>query len=164
MNSNVKKMVICAMGIAITVLLTSFFSLPITSNGYINLGDIGVLLFAQLFGPGVGLIVGAIGSSLSDILLSFAVYAPFSLIVKGIEGLIAGYLLKAGKIKNIFVINVLSTCFMVIGYFLSEVFLYGSAAAILSLPANLVQALVCSIVAALIYSMLKNSGAINRIS
>ncbi len=48
---------------------------------------------ALLLGPTLGALAGGIGSSLSDVLSGFATtYAPGTLIIKGIEALIVGYI------------------------------------------------------------------------
>jgi uncharacterized membrane protein len=92
---------------------------------------------------------------LSDIYLGFGVFAPGTLVIKGAEGAIVGYLNKKLKkyIKNTTVcatIAILVGGFeMVTGYFLYEQFVlgYGFAAALAEVPLNIVQMLVGLIVA-----------------
>lgn len=160
----VKNLVYYSMCIALTLLLTWLFNVPyIVKEGYLNLGDVGVLLSGLLFGPIGGLIAGAIGSSLADILAGFALYAPFTLVIKGIEGYIIGRFGKEKKDKYVFLICLLSTLFMVFGYFVSECFLYGFGGAIVNVLGNLIQAVVASIVASLIYQTFKNTGVVKYI-
>ncbi len=71
---------------------------PIT-EGYFNLGESMVYTAAILGGPTVGLIAGGIGSALADIILGYAHYAPGTLIIKGIEGFLAGWIFQ--KLKSI---------------------------------------------------------------
>ncbi len=66
-------------------------SIPVTS-GYFNIGEIMVYTSALLMGPYVGAFAGGVGSMLSDLSLGFPSYAPGTLIIKGIEGFIVGYL------------------------------------------------------------------------
>ena len=60
-----------------------------TGESYTNLGDTMIFLAAAFFGPVPGLIAGGIGSFLAD-LITYPVTMWFTLIIKGIEGLIAG--------------------------------------------------------------------------
>ncbi len=64
-------------------------STPIT-GGYFNLGESMVYTAALLGGPIVGGIAGGLGSSLADLYLGYSQYAPGTLVIKGIEGLLAG--------------------------------------------------------------------------
>lgn len=78
---------------ALVFIFTVVFSLYIPeTEGYFNIGETGVYIAAITGGPIVGAIAGGIGSSLSDIALGYTYYAPITLIVKGLEGLIVGYL------------------------------------------------------------------------
>jgi len=62
------------------------------TKGYFNLGDSMVYITAILFGPLVGSIAGGVGSMFGDIILGAFPYPPGTLIVKGIEGFIVGYI------------------------------------------------------------------------
>ncbi|MDV3277774.1 MAG: ECF transporter S component [Nitrososphaerales archaeon] len=66
-------------------------SIPVTS-GYFNVGEIMVYTAALLMGPYVGAFAGGVGSMLSDLSLGFPSYAPGTLVIKGIEGFLVGYL------------------------------------------------------------------------
>ncbi|MGQ9478886.1 MAG: ECF transporter S component [Thermoproteota archaeon] len=82
-----------ALSIALVFVATSSISIDIpATRGYFNLGDSMVFLTALLFGPVIGGIAGGVGSMLSDIFPGYVFYAPATLIVKGLEGLIAGFL------------------------------------------------------------------------
>lgn len=82
-----------ALSIALVFVATSSISIYIpATRGYFNLGDSMVFLTAILFGPIVGGLAGGIGSMLSDVFLGYTVYAPATLVVKGLEGFITGRL------------------------------------------------------------------------
>jgi uncharacterized membrane protein len=67
-------------------------SIPVT-NGYFNVGEIMVYTSALLMGPYVGAFAGGVGSAMSDVALGYgATFAPGTLVIKGIEGFIVGYL------------------------------------------------------------------------
>ena len=66
-------------------------SIPAT-QGFFNIGEFGVYLAALTGGPVIGGIAGGLGSAFADIFLGYSHYAPITLIVKGLEGLIVGFL------------------------------------------------------------------------
>ncbi len=68
-------------------------STPIT-NGYFNLGESMVYTAALLGGPMVGALAGGVGSALADLYLGYAHYAPGTLVIKGVEGYLAGLLFE----------------------------------------------------------------------
>jgi len=72
---------------------TSVFSVYVpATTGYFNVGEIMVYTCALLMGPYVGAFAGGVGSMISDISLGYPYYAPGTLIIKGLEGFIVGYL------------------------------------------------------------------------
>ncbi len=72
---------------------TSVFSVYIpATTGYFNVGEIMVYTAALLMGPYVGGFAGGVGSMLSDLSLGYPYYAPGTLLIKGAEGFIVGYL------------------------------------------------------------------------
>lgn len=72
---------------------TSVFSVYIPATfGYFNVGEIMVYTSALLMGPYVGAFAGGVGSMISDLSLGYPYYAPGTLVIKGLEGLIVGYL------------------------------------------------------------------------
>jgi uncharacterized membrane protein len=70
---------------------TSLFAVNLPL-GYFNIGEIMVYTSALLMGPYVGAFAGGVGSMLSDLSLGYPQYAPGTLVIKGIEGFIVGYL------------------------------------------------------------------------
>jgi len=132
---------------ALTCVLTMLISIPIpATQGYINIGDVGVMLTALIFGPVIGSLGGGIGSALADIFLGYPLWAPATFIVKGLEGLIVGLIANPRKVRTYFnVFDIIAVIFgglfMVFGYFIVEffVFNFGLAAALAELPGNLFQ-------------------------
>ena len=151
-------MTLSAAAIALVFVATFSFQLPIlATGGYFNFGDIAIFILALTFGPVVGGISGSIGSSLSDLLGGFGIFAPFTLVIKGLEGLLAGLIshrrFAGSTVKGWSVSSVLGwvigSVAMVGGYFLAESFfialLFGSsqdtgiAAASAEVPFNILQ-------------------------
>lgn len=143
---------------ALTVLATMLVTVPtIATQGYINLGDAIVLLSGMILGPGGGFVVGGLGSALADIILGYSYYAPFTLVIKGIEGALGVFLFrKILKEKNMLIPLVVAGIWMAIGYLLAEILLYDFPAAIASFPGNLLQGTVGAILASLLYKNIKN--------
>lgn len=141
--------------IALTTVMT-MIAIPSLGRGYLNLGDMVVFLAAMIMGKMGGAIVGGIGSALADFLLGYSIYAPFTLIVKGLEGFIAGVILdtKIGKRFPI-VATMIGAIVMVSGYFVSEIFLYGSKVALIAIPGNIIQGSVGAVASILLYTGIK---------
>lgn len=132
---------LCLMGLmtaVVTVMTMIRLPVPMTS-GYAHLGDAGVFLSGLLLGP-MGFIPATLGSAIADFLAGYAIYAPFTGVIKGLMGWAAGKYLKGGiGTKNILIIIALSA-FMVAAYFLTDTLLYGFGAAVASVAGNITQA------------------------
>ncbi len=162
MNDNLKLLIRYAILMALTVVMTMVVHIPtIGTNGYLNLGDMVVLLAALILGKKGGFVVGGLGSALADLLLGYVHYAPITLIVKGLEGYIAGSLLETeiGKRKPLIVTSI-AGIFMAFGYFVPEIFMYGKGA-IASIPGNIMQGLLGAITSVVLYTALKRTKALN---
>lgn len=152
-NVTTKRVVMNGLMIALVFLATYFTRIPTPlPGGYFNLGDSVIMIAAILLGRRTGLVAGAIGSCLADIVFGSFLFAPFTLVVKGLEGyttgLIAGSDPSARGIQTArsIVAVVVGAIVMAGGYFFSEAFLlgffnsaFGLTAAVAELPANLVQ-------------------------
>jgi len=104
--------------IAFVFLTTIVFSLYIpATRGFFNIGEAGVYIAALTGGPLVGLIAGGVGSMFADLFLNYPQYAPGTLVIKGLEGLIVGYL--GIKIENKFRGGVNRVLGVVIGIIIS---------------------------------------------
>lgn len=136
---------------ALVAAATMLIQVPIpATQGYFNGGEAMVMVAALTFGPVVGAIAGGLGSALADFLGGWYVWVPFTLIIKGIEGLLAGWILHAGgESRNTFRIVlawVVGGLAMVAGYFLVQVNMYGFGAALVEVPFNFVQMAVGGII------------------
>jgi len=75
--------------------VTFSFSATTSTGGYFDVGEIMVYITALVMGPYVGAFAGGVGSMLSDALLA-PQFAPGTLVIKGAEGFIVGYLAQKG--------------------------------------------------------------------
>ncbi len=80
---------------ALTAAVTYASYLPFSpTKGYFNIGDSMVFFSALALGWRTGAICGGIGSAAADVLLGSGIYAPITLVAKGTEGFISGFLGK----------------------------------------------------------------------
>lgn len=93
------KTSITAIMAALTCVVTMSISIYIpSSNGFFNIGESIVYLSAILFGPYIGALSGGIGSMVADLFLGYPNYAPGTLVIKGIEGFVVGFIYQ--KLRN----------------------------------------------------------------
>ncbi|MCU0860514.1 MAG: ECF transporter S component [Thermoplasmata archaeon] len=111
------------------------------TKGYFNLGESMVFFSALFFGFRAGAICGGVGSAAADLLLGSAVFAPITLVAKGLEGAVAGILGKNGKTYAIVLGIAVGGACMVTTYFLAEwlVLDLGFGKAIAEVPINIAQ-------------------------
>ncbi len=129
-------------------------SIPATS-GYFNLGETIIYTAALIFGPLTGALAGGIGAMTADVLLGYAQFAPGTLAIKGIEGLIVGVLYQklqkriANRSISATIAIGIGGLEMVAGYFIYEqlVLGYPFALALAEVPFNMVQMLVGLVIA-----------------
>jgi uncharacterized membrane protein len=137
---------VCVATLAIVI------SIPATS-GYFNLGETVIYIAALLFGPLVGAVAGG-GAAIADMLVA-AQFALGTLVIKGLEGVIVGFLnKKLQKITRSLTLSaavsiIIGGLEMIAGYFIYEqlVLSYPFAVALVEVPLNIVQMLVGLVVA-----------------
>jgi uncharacterized membrane protein len=128
---------------AVTAAATFIVRIPNPMGGYFNLGDVAVFAVALTFNPLVGSLAGGIGSAIAD-LIGFPVFAIPTLIIKGLEGLLASVISnKKSPIRDLFAV-VVAGSEMVVGYFVVEYFVlqWGMGGALAEIPGNVVQIVV----------------------
>ena len=146
-----KNLATVALLVALTAVATMIIKIPTpATRGYVNVGDSVIFVAALLFGAKIGGLAGGVGSAIADVLLGYTHYAPITLVVKGIEGLIVGALFgwtrrsllaRSGVIVADPIVR-LGGAWMVCGYFSAQVLMYGLGAAVGELIGNAFQALV----------------------
>ncbi|MDY5436183.1 ECF transporter S component [Peptostreptococcus porci] len=159
-----KDLVECALLTALIFVATRFINitLPISmKGGLIHLGTGMLFISSIVFGEKKGAISGAFGMAIFDILSGWAVWAPFTFVIRGIMGYMLGKISHInGKNGNSIVANIIamliSTIWMIIGYYFTEVILYGNwITPFTSMPGDLAQGIVGAIIALPIIKGLK---------
>lgn len=152
-----KRIAFSAIFCALVFVATMYVRIPF-AIGYFNLGDAFILVSAVCCGPVGGALSGLVGATLADLVSGYAIYAPFTLVVKGVEGLLCGILFKIIKRKKkgyfprVFAAFFVSLVWMIAGYFFTDGILYGIEAAIADgLACNALQAGISLAVAGFIF-------------
>ena len=118
MDRKIKITIYIALLAALCCVATIVIPIPTPTGGYLNAGDVVVMLAALLAGPLYGGLAAGLGSGLADLLTGYAIFAPGSLIVKGLAAAVAGLLYRRhGKVIPAVICG---EAVMVIGYFLYE--------------------------------------------
>ena len=164
MTFTTKKAALTAAMSALTAVLT-LISVPLPGGGYYNFGDVAIFVCSLSLGPALGAVCGGLGGAIGDLILGYTFYAPFTLVIKALEGFIAGSLFAICKktvlknkrtIKNVIfgsLTNLAGGIVMAAGYFLAEGLLLAEGrwqGGIVNLPWNILQGSVSSVVAAVI--------------
>ena len=162
-NMTVRQLVYLALMTALVAVATMVISVPVAATGgYVNFGDTLIFVSALIFGPLTGLVAGGLGSAMADVLGAYGIWAPFTLVVKGLEGLLCGYvylkLVGAGwsRDKAGLAAMILAAAWMITGYLISGAIIIGSfSVAAVEIPANMVQGGVSVAVAAVLVRPLR---------
>ena len=98
LDRKTKRLALAGQLCGATLLLT-LLSIPLPSGyGYVNLGDAGVFLCACLLPGGLGALAAGVGAALADLILGWAMYAPVTLLIKGLTALLAGLALRRATV------------------------------------------------------------------
>ena len=139
-----REIALSAIMAALVCATTLLIQIPIpATQGFFNVGDAMVMVAALTFGPIVGFFAGGFGSSLADLIGGWYVWVPFTLVIKGLEGFLAGSIMVLddgdGGVKTKIFAWILAGSEMVVGYFLVQYYMYGLGEALTELPFNLLQ-------------------------
>ncbi|WP_373601054.1 ECF transporter S component [Paraclostridium bifermentans] len=161
---NTRDLVETSLLIALVFVATRFINirLPIASNGgLVHLGNAMLFISAIVFGKKKGALAGAFGMGLFDLLSEWAIWAPFTFIVRGVMGYIIGKISWSnGKRGNDVLTNILaivvSGVWMIFGYYITEVILYGNyIQALASIPGNITQIVIGTLIGVPVAKILK---------
>jgi len=157
-------LIITSMLVALVFVSTVFINikLPITANGgLVHLGTAMLFIASILFGPKKGALAGAIGMGLFDLMGGWALWAPITILARGLQGYIVGKIAWAnGRKGNSTAFNITATIvsipFMVAIYYIGEGILYANwIAPLASIPGDLVQNVLGIIIAVPVCIVLK---------
>lgn len=170
-NNKTNKIIMTGLLIALIVIATILIIIPIPfGNGYIHFGDTMIFLSVLVLGWRYGAIAAGIGSALADLLIGFAIWAPWTLVIKGSMGVVMGLFVQKSMKKNgkkllgvpIYQLigMVLAGLVMVGGYYIAEGVIYGNfIVALLGIPWNIVQFTAGIVIAVLLAAALYKTPA-----
>ncbi len=128
---------------ALTLALTGMFtaltfvftmiSIPMPGSlfggGLMHLGTVPMMFACLMLGWKEGAFAGAVGMGLFDLLSPYAVWAPFTFVIRGVMGLIVGKVSGRKNRKNVgrdaFAI-LLGGAWMIAGYYFAQCILFGN--------------------------------------
>jgi uncharacterized membrane protein len=88
------RLAVAAVFAALVCVATLVFTISVpATSGYFNIGETLIYVAALLFGPYVGAFAGGVGAAIADMIVA-PVFAPGTLVIKGCEGAIVGFLNK----------------------------------------------------------------------
>ncbi len=150
-NFKVRDLVITSLFIALVYVFTWIvkIQLPFSPNGgLIHLGNVPFFLAAIFFDKRVGMTAGALGMGLFDLTSGWILWSPMTVI----SALIMGYILnkmnyKKYTLKSLILSFILAALVKVVVYYIGEIFILSSfAAPLASIPGNLIQIGVSSVI------------------
>ncbi|MGD8624663.1 MAG: ECF transporter S component [Anaerolineae bacterium] len=143
---------------AIVYVLTRVIQVPTPVLGYIHLGDVGVFFSAFAFGPWVGAAAGGLGTALADWTSPYAQWGIFSLVIHGVQGWAAGWLVsKLAGVKGIVLAAVVGCVIVVVGYLLAGTILVGLGEALAEVPLNIVQVVTGAVVSIPLFAAIRQA-------
>ena len=183
--TNFKKMIYAALFAALVFVSTTVIKISTPTMGYIHPGDGLVLLSGLFLGPLWGGLAAGFGSMLSDLIGGYLTYVPATFLIKCGTAAIASFLYReytelSGKKRStvgVVLAGALSEAFMVLGYFVYEIFLLGIAtggglssasinagitASAAGIPFNIVQGIFGVIIAVVLYPILRKIDALHQ--
>lgn len=156
---------------ALTYIATAVINVP-SHMGVVHLGDTLVYLSAILLGKKKGAAAAAIGMCLFDLLSPYAIWAPFTFVIKGVMAYIAALVAYRGKYNGDSIWNnalgfVLGGIWMIAAYYLGGVtishfylnmpFDQSFTASLADIPGNILQVTAGTILALPLAKMLKRA-------
>lgn len=138
-----------ALFIAFTAVAT-YLHIPGPSSSYFNLGEVAIYTIALTFGAKAGGIAGGVGAALMDLILGYSIWAPFTFLIKGLEGFIAGKIASQNSKekfdRKIFAIIVAGNV-MILGYAIAKAFLLSWAVVLPEIGIDFAQMIIGGILA-----------------
>lgn len=145
---NTKDLAETSMLIALTFIATYFVKIQLPfggKGGLVHLGTVMLFIASIVFGKKKGAISGAFGMGIFDLVSGFVVWAPFTFIIRGIMGYMIGSITwsknrRGNSVALNIIASLVSGVFMIGGYYVAEVIIYGNwAIPLSSIPGDVIQ-------------------------
>lgn len=163
-QQRIRKIVFSAMFCALVYAATWIY-VPAPAVGNVNLGDGVLLLCAWVLGGPWAAVAAALGATLADLTMGYAIYAPATFVIKALmvtAAILVGRLLSKLHMPALIARILSALCaelVMIAGYFLYEalVLQYGIGA-VANIPFNAIQGAFGMILACVVYAVLARAG------
>lgn len=151
------RLVLASLFVALSFIFTYFVKIPFPTGGYFNVGDAFIMLAAIIIDPLTGVLVGALAGGLSDLFAGYVLFIPFTVLAKGLEALMAGFIYQKTRGLLRYVGVVIGPLVMVAIYALSYIILFDKATMIANLPFDLAQAGIAIVLTIIILLLLEKT-------
>lgn len=146
-NRTTSELTLLALLVAIVFVSTYLVQIPMpfSKGGLVHVGDVAFFTIALIFGSRIGAIAGGVGMGLFDLLSPYAIWAPFTFVIRLLMGIIIGRIAHSGEsvgqdIKKNIVALLASMPILIGGYYVAEAILYGNwVAPVSSISGNIGQ-------------------------
>ena len=146
MNLSIRDVIYVGVLSALCAIATTIL-IPLPTGGMVHLGSAALFTISALFGGIYGGLAGAIGSGLFDLVMGHSAYTVFSIVIKGLAGLVVGAIalglrpvplaqvhISWPRLVIAFIVGAIWTA---IGYFFAWAYVLNSIhAAIIRLPSS----------------------------
>ena len=139
-----RKLMVLALGWRLLLLLTVLLVVPVGNFGYLNVSDFIIVMVCQFLKPEIGMLYASSATALADIILGYSYFAPYTFVIRALQGWFIGFASKR-NINRILIV-IMSGCIVLFGYAFAAYFMYGSwQVALLSMRENTIQVGICSV-------------------
>jgi len=163
---SIRDVIYIGMLSALCALATTLL-IPLPTGAMVHLGSAALFTISALFGGLYGGLAGAIGSGLFDLVMGHSAYTLFSIVIKGISGLLVGYLVvgfrpnprkaRESNWLRLLAAMLIGSVWTALGYFVAWHYVLNSfAAAVSRLPATFLTSGVGILVAFFLVRALRN--------
>lgn len=165
-NPRTFDLIIQSMLIALVFVSTLLLNikLPISANGgLIHLGTAMLFIVSILFGPKKGAIAGAVGMGIFDLVAGWTLWAPITILARGLQGYIVGKIAWSNKHNGNnkrynLIAMIISIPPMIAIYYVGESIIFSSfIIPLASIPGDIVQNVVGLFVAIPLCAVLKKT-------
>lgn len=142
-RSGLHELTLTSLMMALILVGTIVLRIPIPlTQGYVHLGDAMIYLGVLALRKRDSAIAAGLGSAMGDVLGGFAMWAPWTLVIKAAMAFLTATLLSASGDSRLKAMASMAAggLLMTAGYYLAETVMYGNpAAALLGIPWNIGQ-------------------------
>ena len=139
--SNVQRLSLYGVFTALITLATTFLKIP-GPTGFYHLGDAVIYTAAAVMGGPFAAVAASVGSALADVWAGYASFAPWTLVIKGIAGFVAGAVPARYGRRCRIPAMIAAALVITAGYAVASAVMFDPAAALAETLGNLLQSAV----------------------